>query len=174
MARFEMPDDAMRGSSQNCQNWNIGQSLKTFPALRRCQHPATCQVLTDAALRRFPEFTVLVQCKLTSDRCEWVSYFSPGRHVLPADFGASTGERNSTDIAMFLQTLEADIISIYCVLFSTTLRIFGCGAALRQLFSLKCQFYRGRTCGARTIFLSRARRHAWRNFGFDCLPQYVV
>lgn len=89
------------GSGQYCQNWNIGQSLKSFPVLRRCQHPATCQVLTDAALCRFLEFTVLVQCKLTSDKCEWVSYFSPGRHVLPADFGASTGERNSTDFVVF-------------------------------------------------------------------------
>lgn len=105
------------GTGQYRQNRNIGQSLKTFPALRRYQHPATCQVLTDAALRRLPEFTVLVQCKLTSDRCEWVSYFSPGRLVLPADFGASTGERNSNDTDV-LQTLVANINSIYCLLFS--------------------------------------------------------
>lgn len=57
--------------------------------LRRYQHAATCQVLTDAATRRFLVLTVLVQRKLTSDRCEWVSHFSPERHLLPADFGAS-------------------------------------------------------------------------------------
>lgn len=85
------------GSSQFCQNWMFEPLLKTFSAVRRSQHPATCQVPTDAALRRFLEFTVLVQRKLTSDRCG--SHIShPERHDLPADFGASTDERNSTDI----------------------------------------------------------------------------
>lgn len=126
------------GSGQYCQNRNIGHSLKSFPVLRRCQHPATCQVLTDAALCRFLEFTVLVQCKLTSDKCEWVSYFSPERHVLPADFGASTGERNSTDFDV-LQTYVANVDSIYFILSFLLQRLV-------EAFGLRC-------CTAAVVFI---------------------
>lgn len=126
------------GSGQYCQNRNIGHLLRTEKFSCAAPLPTSSNVSSAHGRGTLP--VPRAHCpravrKLTSDKCEWVSYFSPGRHVLPADFGASTGERNSTDLDV-LQTSVAKVESIYLLsssIFSKFAESFGlwcCTAAV--------------------------------------------